>query len=87
MSDNTWVLAISYYTGGAYTPTASGTYALDAAYNMVLTVTEDVANALAEDSYTLTVDYATYMYSGTIGCTIPGVSELSFAFTQQPTQA
>lgn len=87
MSDNTWVLAISYYTGGAYTPTASGTYALDAAYNMVLTVTEDVANALAEDSYTLTVDYTTYMYSGTIVCTIPGVGELSFAFTQQPTQA
>lgn len=87
MSDNTWVLAISYYTGGAYTPTASGTYALDAAYNMVLTVTEDVANALAEDSYTLTVDYATYMYSGTIVCTIPDVGELSFAFTQQPTQA
>ena len=87
MSDNTWVLSISYYEGGGYTATASGTYALDAAYNMVLTVTEDVANALAEDSYTLTVDYTTYMYSGTIVCTIPGVGELSFAFTQQPTQA
>lgn len=87
MSDNTWVLSVSYYEGGGYTATASGTYALDAAYNMVLTVTEDVANALAEDSYTLTVDYATYMYSGTIVCTIPGVGELSFTFAQQPTQA
>ena len=87
MSDNTWVLAISYYTGGAYTPTASGTYALDAAYNMVLIVTGDVADALAEDSYTLTVNYETHLYSGTIVCTIPGVGELSFAFTQQPTQA
>lgn len=87
MSDNTWVLAISYYTGGVYTPTASGTYALDAAYNMVLTVTGDAADVLAEDSYTLTVDYETRLYSDTIVCTIPGMGELSFAFTQQPTQA
>lgn len=87
MSDNTWVLSVSYYQGGDYTATASGTYALDAAYNMVLTVTGDTADALAEDSYTLACDYSTQTYSGTIECTLPVVGELSFAFTQQPTQA
>ena len=79
---NTWSLFISYYSGGEYTLTASGTYALDAAYNMVLTVTQDKAEVLPEDSYTLTCDYATQTYSGTIelkGVPVVGDITLNFA--------
>lgn len=82
MSDNTWSLSISYYSGGAYTPTASGTYSLDAAYNMVLTVTEDTAEVLPEDSYTFACDYATQTYSGTIEVkNVPVVGDLTLNFT------
>ena len=82
MSDNTWALSISYYSGGAYTPTASGTYALDAAYNMVLTVTEDTAEVLPEESYTFACDYATQTYSGTIEVkNVPVVGDLTLNFT------
>ena len=87
MSDNTWVLSISYYEGGDYTATASGTYALNEMYNMVLTVTEDVADALAEDSYTLTVNYETHLYSGTIVCNIAAAGgEMTFNFAQEPAE-
>ena len=82
MSDNTWALSISYYSGGAYTPTASGTYALDAAYNMVLTVTEDTAEVLPEESYTFACDYAMQTYSGTIEVkNVPVVGDLTLNFT------
>mgnify|MGYP005764241025 FL=1 len=82
MSDNAWALSISYYSGGAYTPTASGTYALDAAYNMVLTVTEDTAEVLPEESYTFACDYATQTYSGTIEVkNVPVVGDLTLNFT------
>lgn len=82
MSDNTWALSISYYSGGAYTPTASGTYALDAAYNMVLTVTDDTAEVLPEESYTFACDYATQTYSGTIEVkNVPVVGDLTLNFT------
>lgn len=81
-SGGTWTLSVSYFSGGDYTPTASGTYALDEAFNMVLTVTEDAADALAEETYTLVCDYSTQTYSGTIVCTVPVVGELTFAFTQ-----
>ncbi len=86
LSDNTWILSISYYQGGEFVPTANGTYTLDAAYNMVLTVTEDTAEVLAEDSYTLVCDYATQTYSGTIVCNVTGVGELTFAFTQETSE-
>lgn len=80
-SDSSWKLSISYYDGGAYTPTASGTYALDAAYNMVLTVTEDSAEVLPEDTYTLLCDYATQTYSGTIEVKgVPVVGDLTLNF-------
>lgn len=80
-ADNTWSLSISYYSGGEYTPTASGTYALDEAYNMVLTVTEDKADVLAEDSYTLACDYTTQTYSGTIEVkNVPVVGDLTLNF-------
>lgn len=80
-TDNTWSLSISYYSGGDYTPTASGTYALDAAYNMVLTVTEDTAEVLPEESYTFACDYATQTYSGTIEVkNVPVVGDLTLNF-------
>lgn len=85
-SDKSWELSVSYYDGGDYTPTASGTWALDGTtYNITLTVTGDAANVLAEDTYTLNVDYTTQKYSGTIDCALPvgGVqlSTLDFADT------
>ena len=82
--DSTWVLSISYYQGGEYTRTAAGTYALDAAYNMVLTVTEDEAEVLPEETYTLTCDYATQTYSGTIEVKgIPVVGDLTLNFAPE----
>ncbi len=85
-ADNTWSLSISYYSGGEYTPTASGTYALDEAYNMVLTVTEDTAEVLPEDTYTMTCDYATQTYSGTIEVKdIPVVGDLTLNFATSET--
>lgn len=85
--NQTWKLYLSYYAiddvPQAYTETASGTYALNAAYNMVLTVTDDPADALAEDSYTLTVDYTTYLYSGTIHIMVSAAGvDSDFVFTQ-----
>ena len=51
-------------------------------YNITLTVTGDAANVLAEDTYTLNVDYSTQKYSGTIDCALPVVGNVSFDFTQ-----
>ena len=85
--DMTWVLSISYYQGGEYTPTASGTYALDEAYNMVLSVTEDTAEVLPEDTYTMTCDYATQTYSGTIEVKgIPVIGDLTLNFAAEGTE-
>ena len=82
-SDKSWELSVSYYEGGDYTPTASGTWALDATtYNITLNVTGDAANVLADDTYMLNVDYTTQKYSGTIVCNVPQIGEISFAFTQ-----
>lgn len=83
LSDNTWKLSICYYTGGEYVETAGGTYALDAAYYMVLTVTSDPADVLAEDTYTLECDYGSMTYFGTIVCNVPGAGEMTFEFAQQ----
>ncbi len=87
LDDNTWKLYMSYYAvenvPQGYTETASGTYALDASYNMVLTVTTDTADVLANDTYTLTVDYTTRLYSGTIHIKVTEASvDADFAFTQ-----
>ena len=83
MSDSTWTLSVSYYDGMEPTPTASGTWALGADYNITLTVTEDAANVLAEDSYTLACDYDTQTYSGRMDCTVPVAGALSFDFVQE----
>ncbi len=81
--NGTWTLSMDYTTG--YNVAAKGTWATDAMYNNVLTVTEDEGNMLAEDTYTLEVSYETYQYSGTIALTLPemagGMTE-NFAFTQ-----
>ncbi len=80
-SDKSWTLSICYYTGGDFTPTANGTWALDnTTYNISLNVTGDAANVLSEETYTLMVDYTTQKYSGTIACEIPQVGNVSFDF-------
>lgn len=84
--NNTWELAISYYTGMAFSEAAAGTWALDEAYSMVLTVTEDAGGMLAEDSYIFPVDYTTFEYSGTITVSIPVVGEAVFEFGVQQTE-
>lgn len=81
MDDATWSLSIKYWDGGDYTPTASGTWVMDTTtYNITLSVTDDTADVLAEETYTLTVNYETFAYSGTIVCTIPQVGTVSFDF-------
>ena len=81
-SDKTWLLSVSYYEGGDFTETASGTWKRDTSYNIVLTVTTDTANVLANDSYTLNVDYMTQKYSGTIELDIPQIGKITFDFSQ-----
>lgn len=91
LDNNTWKLYMSYYAVDnvpqGYTETASGTWAFVDAdsynFNITLTVVSDTANALAEDTYTLTVNGTTYMYSGTIHITVSAASvDADFAFTQ-----
>ena len=62
--NNTFKMLVD--AGNGETEAASGTWAMDAAYNIVLTVeNQAVANSLP-DSITLNVDYATMQYSGTV---------------------
>ena len=78
--DNTWEVSICFY-GDSYSPMASGTWAMDSTtYNIVLTVVGDEANVLAEDTYTLNVDYQTFEYSADMTLTVPQVGALSFSF-------
>lgn len=80
-NDNTWTLSMCYY-GDAYTPTASGTWEMNTTtYNIVLTVTGAEANVLAEDAYTLNVNYETFEYSASILFNLPSpVSDTTFDF-------
>lgn len=79
--DKTWSVSICYF-GDAYTPTASGTWEMNTTtYNIVLTVTGDEANVLAEDAYTLNVNYETFEYSASILFNLPSpVGDTTFAF-------
>ncbi len=87
-SDSTWCISLCYYEGGDYTPSIYGTWALDASYNMVLTVTSDVASMCSEATYTLTVDYKTYQYSGTITLTTySGSAEFEFSAVSEEEEA
>ncbi len=79
--DKTWSVSICYF-GDAYTPTASGTWEMNTTtYNIVLTVTGDEANVLAEDAYTLNVNYETFEYSASILFNLPSpVGDTTFDF-------
>lgn len=78
--DATWEVSICFY-GDNYSPMASGTWELNTTtYNIALTVTGDEADVLAEDIYTLNVDYQTYEYSINMTLSVPSVGPLSFNF-------
>ncbi len=88
-SNNTWVLSMCYY-GDAYTPSADGRWSMNTqTYVITLTVENDEANMLAEDSYDLDINYETQKYSKTIAITLPasvptiGGTALDFAFAQE----
>ncbi len=60
---------------------ASGTWELNTTtYNILLTVTGDEADVLAEDTYTLNVDIQSHEYSTDMTLTVPQVGPLSFSF-------
>lgn len=78
--DKTWEVSICFY-GDNYSPMASGTWVLDTTvYNIILTVTGDEADVLAEETYTLNVDYTTFEYSANMTLTVPQVGALTFEF-------
>lgn len=85
MTDGTWKLGISYYAGGEFTETASGTWTMNGQTSMTLTVTKDEANVLSEDAYTVPFDFTTtpgsIVYSLSLKCTVPQVGELNFALS------
>lgn len=91
-TDNTWEVLISYYAGGDYMHVGGGTWAhVDPVaynYNIVLTVTDDAADALSKDSYELTCtieDMTTYetSYKGVVDITIlqAGLNNAQFTFS------
>lgn len=80
--NNTWELSISYYTGGAYMHVASGRWTQSTTdWSISLIVETDEADALAEDTYVLNVDYTTFAYSGSITVSIPTLGEYTFPFS------
>ncbi len=93
LTDNNWKLSISYYDGGAYTETASGTWAMNGYVGMNLTVVTDTADVLAKDTYTITFDFASnpgnIVYtSEQVDCVIPQMGTLPFTLTATaPVQA
>ncbi len=91
-TDNTWEVLISYYAGGEYMHVGGGTWAhVDPAaynYNIVLTVTDDAADALSKDSYELACtieDMTTFetSYKGVVDITIlqAGLNNAQFTFS------
>lgn len=85
MTDGTWKLGISYYSGGEFTETASGTWAANGYESMTLTVTKDEASVLDVTTYIVPFDFATnpgnITYALTIKCNVPQVGELTFALS------
>lgn len=85
MTDGTWKLGISYYTGGDFTETASGTWVANGYESMTLTVTKDEASVLDATAYTVPFDFATnpgnITYALIIKCNVPQVGELTFALS------
>ncbi len=76
--DNTFKMLVD--AGQGYVDAASGTWELDQAYNMVLTVKEQaIANSLPE-TITLNVDYTTYEYSGKVTYVASAYTTFNFVF-------
>ncbi len=77
--DNTFKMLVD--AGQGYVDAASGTWELDQAYNMVLTVKEQtIANSLPE-TITLNVDYTTYEYSGKVTYVASAYTTFNFMFS------
>lgn len=82
LQDKTWELSISYYEGGQFMYVASGRWTQDTTtWGITLIVEKDDADALAEDSYALSVDYVSFAYSGEITVTIAQVGTHTFALS------
>lgn len=80
-TDNTFKLSVD--AGQGYLEAASGSWALDAGYNMQLTVIKQtVANSLPE-TITLYVDYSTFTYSGTVTYTASAYTVFTFDFAPE----
>lgn len=77
--DNTFKMLVD--AGEGYAEAASGTWALDAAYNMVLTVENQTIENSLPDTITLNVDYATYQYSGTVNYVASAYTTFTFDFS------
>lgn len=76
--DNTFKMLVD--AGQGYVEAASGTWELDQAYNMVLTVKEQtITNSLSE-TVTLNVDYTTFEYSGKVTYVASPYTTFNFAF-------
>lgn len=76
--NNTFKMLVD--AGQGYVEAANGTWELDAAYNMVLTVKEQtIANSLPE-TITLNVDYTTYEYSGKVTYIASAYTTFNFEF-------
>lgn len=62
--DNTFKMLAD--AGASETEAASGTWEMDAAYNIVLTVENQAIENSVPNSITLNIDYNTFQYSGTV---------------------
>ena len=76
--DNTFKMLVD--AGQGYIEAASGTWELDAAYNMVLKVKEQTIENSLPESITLNVDYSTYQYSGKVTYVASAYTTFNFAF-------
>ena len=75
--DNTFKMLVD--AGQGYVEAASGTWELDAAYNMVLKVKEQTIENSLPESITLNVDYSTYQYSGKVTYVASAYTTFNFA--------
>ncbi len=83
--DNTFKMLVD--AGQGYVDAASGTWELDQAYNMVLTVKEQtIANSLPE-TITLNVDYTTYEYSGKVTYAASAYTTFNFMFAPKTNES
>ena len=77
-----WEIFMCYYEGGAFMSLASGRWTQNTTtWGIDLIVEKDDADVLAEDTYSLNVDYVTFAYSGTIEIAIPTLGSYTFEFS------